>query len=87
MSAGTDQLGLMEPRAEELSRQLHRLASQGNKVTDVNLAAPSLLSIAISMKRLADHFTPMEGRKLSQAESNINDVLRDRLGDLAKGKR
>lgn len=47
-------VGLLEPRAEALARQLHDLAASGNRVSDAGLLTPMLTSMAISAKRSAD---------------------------------
>lgn len=83
-------LGLLEPDAEALARQLHGLAASGNKVSDVALVTPHLMSLAISVKRIADHFTPPPDQRVggfSQAEHNANDMLKDRLHDFAHDMR
>lgn len=86
-------LGLLEPHAEQLAAQLHKLVLEERPVTDARLLSPFLMSLAISAKRIADtldrlaaHHAPPLGQEVggfSQAEHNRDDMLKDRFHDLA----
>lgn len=82
--------GLLEPDAEKLAIQLHGLNVAGTKVSDAALVTPMLMSLAISAKRIADHFTPPPDQRVggfSQAEHNLGDMLNDKLHDFANAMR
>lgn len=90
MNAPNPPLGLLEPDAEKLAQTLHGLAAAGHTVSEGAMVTPMLMSLAISAKRLADHFTPPPDQRVggfSQAEHNANDMLKDRLHDFAHDMR
>lgn len=81
--------GGLEPQAEAVAKALHAQAAAGSKVSDAALVSPCLMSIAISLRRIADHFTPPPDQSalvLSQAEHNLNDILSDLAANLRRDR-
>lgn len=55
----------VEPAARDMLTQLHGLASFGGSISDGALVVPYLLSIAVSLKRVADRL------ELCSDETNV----------------